>query len=466
MTEPRMISTPAAQGASATSAGRAAQATSPLGALLLRLHFYIGLFVGPFLLVAALSGILYALTPQLEDRLYATELYVDSRGPALPLARQIDAAREVVGPDARLGALRPAPMPGTTTRVMFRFEGVGHRAIFIDPATAEVRGDLPVYGTSGVLPLRTWLDLLHRELHLGEVGRLYSELAASWLWVAALGGLAVWLVRRGRLNTPMRRWHGRIGLGLLIGLLFFSATGLTWSKWAGGNIGVLRAHYGWSTPSVSTALAPAADATPVPHDEHAHHHHGAMDTPSGAPLDPARFDTVLAAARAAGIEAGKVEIVPSADPGKAWTVTEIDRSWPTRVDAVAIDPRTLAVIDHARFADYPLAAKLTRWGIDAHMGALFGLPNQLLLVLFAGGLVAMVIWGYLMWWQRRPVRATTSAGPWRTLRRLSLPAQLVIASGALVLGLALPVLGASLLLFLALDALLHAASRVRAAQRA
>lgn len=46
---------------------------------------------------------------------------------------------------------------------------------------------MTVYGTSGILPLRTWLDYLHRNLLLGDVGRVYSELAASWLWVTALG---------------------------------------------------------------------------------------------------------------------------------------------------------------------------------------------------------------------------------------------------------------------------------------
>lgn len=36
------------------------------------------------------------------------------------------------------------------------------------------------------------------------------------------------------------------------------------------------------------------------------------------------------------------------------------------------------------------------------MGLLFGLPNQLVLLAVAGGLAAMVIWGYVMWWKRRP----------------------------------------------------------------
>ena len=54
--------------------------------------------------------------------------------------------------------------------------------MFIDPYSLKVTGDMTVYGTSGVLPLRTTLDLLHSSLLLGDFGRNYSELAASWLW--------------------------------------------------------------------------------------------------------------------------------------------------------------------------------------------------------------------------------------------------------------------------------------------
>src|SRR5690606_30823976 len=105
--------------------------------------------------------------------------------------------------------------------------------------------------------------------------------------------------------------------------------------------------------------------------------------------DPVMFDHVLASARAEGISAGKVEIRPPAGENRAWTVTEVDRSWPTRVDAAAVDPRSLGVIDRTRFDEFPLAAKLTRWGIDAHMGTLFGLPNQIVLVAFGLALFVM-----------------------------------------------------------------------------
>lgn len=440
------------------SAVKPSPAPGALIALLHRLHFYIGLFIGPFLLVAAVSGVLYALTPQLEDHLYADALHTDSRGPQLPLAEQVAQAQRVVGADLSVGAVRPAPQAGDTTRVMFSSAKLGeseHRAIFIDPVNGAVRGDMTVYGTSGVLPLRTWIDQFHRGLLLGDVGRLYSELAASWLWVAVVGGVVLWAVRRARasrVKRGLRGWHATAGIWLALGLLFFSATGLTWSQYAGDNIGLLRAYYGWSTPSVATALGMPANK-PMNMGEHAEHHLHMAAHAAPLVLDPALFDSVLAAARSAGIAAAKVEIRPARSADKAWVVNEIDRRWPTHVDAVAVDPQGLNVVDQVRFAQYSLPAKLTRWGIDAHMGALFGLANQMLLVFFASGLAVMVVLGYLMWWRRRPTlgRTVTLFEAWRQLRPVG---RVGVVAVAVLLGVSLPVMGVSLLAFVLADVLL------------
>ncbi len=254
-------------------------------ALLKRIHFYIGLFVGPFIFVAALTGTLYVLTPQLENHLYAHELYTSSRGDIQPLSRQIEAAQAVVGGNVKIYAVRPSPAQGQTTRVMFSDPELGaskSRAVFVDPVTLKTLGELTVYGTSGILPFRTWLDELHRGLLLGDLGRNYSELAASWLWVAALGGVVLWATGRKKIRSNLklrgiaakqhnsRRWHSWLGLTLIAGLLFLSVTGLTWSQWAGDNISLLRAKMGWMTPSVSTHLMPGTPALPM--DEHADHH--------------------------------------------------------------------------------------------------------------------------------------------------------------------------------------------------
>lgn len=445
--------------------------------LVMRLHFYIGLFVGPFIVIAALTGTLYVLTPQFEDRLYAHALYVDTPGQAQPLSAQIKAAQTIMveQPHARLLAVRPAPTPMSTTRVMFSLPTLGpsqSHAVFIDPVTLAVRGQLTVYGTSGILPFRTWLDHVHQGLLLGSVGRLYSELAASWLWVAALGGIYLWFMTRtqaryrpGRPSAKsptlraarLRHWHTRLGAMLLLGMLFFSTTGLTWSQWAGGNIALWRAAMGWQTPTVNTVLTQSAPL--MSHDEHADHHGHMLHATHQIPaLDVTRFDHILHAARDAGLVSAKLEIRPATVANQAWTVTEIERHWPTQADAVAINPTNVEIVDHVRFSQYPLAAKLTRWGIDAHMGILFGLPNQLLLAAFGIGLCVMILWGYRMWWIKHTrQRLQGMPSPVNTLfaafRELDHRAKGMIIVITLLLSVCLPVMGISLLLFLFIDML-------------
>lgn len=454
----------------ASAAGDRRRASPLWVALITRLHYYIGLFVGPFLLVAALSGMAYALTPQLEDWLYHDALTTQSEGKPQPLSRQIDAARQSAGVDSVVAAVRPAPEPGMTTRVMFAGDGPSeHRALFIDPVTLDVRGDMTVYGTSGVLPLRTAIDQFHRSLLLGDIGRLYSELAASWLWVAALaGGLLWWRQRRARRqhrvqrevakSQRLRQRHATLGIVALIGLLFFSATGLTWSQWAGGNIAELRHLWGWGTPSVSTDLAASPDhkASADPHAaHHAGSHVGTMHMPATLAADD--FDRALDAARAAGIDAAKIEIVPPSAPMQAWKIREVGREWPTQVDQIALNPQTFAITDRADFASFPLAAKLTRWGVDLHMGVLFGLPNQLVLIAFAAGLVTLVCWGYAMWWKRRSasrpnsLSATSAQTMTAIYQGMDRRSRFGVVIVAVAFGYALPVMGASLVLFVIVD---------------
>ncbi|WP_312985257.1 PepSY-associated TM helix domain-containing protein [Atlantibacter sp.] len=431
--------------------------------LLRRLHFAIGLFVGPFIFVAALSGTLYVATPQLENIVYSSVLNGSREGEPQPIARQVDVTEQLTHHALRLHAVRPALEAGQTTRVMFSDPSLGvseHRAIFIDPVTLAVTGDLTVYGTSGILPLRQSIDYLHRSLLLGDVGRIYSELAASWMWIAALGGIVLWWVTRpARKRKPVKRsrfmaarqLHITLGLVLLAGLLLFSATGLTWSQYAGGNVDRLRAALGWMTPQVNTVISGKAAAAD-PHAEHHGRHHGAMATQE---IDSADFDRVMGLAQQNGIQATLLEIRPPRNSNQAWTVTEIDRRWPTQVDAVAINGETMQVIDRTDFNQFPLMAKLTRWGVDFHMGVLFGLLNQLALVGFGTALCVLIVMGYRQWWLRRP--AVASRNPAQTLCEAWLQLSMVGRISALIvtaaLGYAMPVMGFSVLLFLLIDVL-------------
>lgn len=430
-------------------ASRAALAPGALRAFLLRLHFYVGLFVGPFILVAAVTGLLYVLTPQIENRLYADVLYTEAKGPPAPLAAQAQAARQHLGPGLAISAIRPAPRPGMATRVLFSDPSLGeseNRTVFVDPVSLRVQGQLTTYGTSGILPFRMALDHLHRNLMLGDWGRYYSELAASWLWVTALGGVALWASgparRRGlRQMAPAqrRRWlHTTLGVSLSVVLLFVSLTGLTWSLAAGGRIDAARAALGWVTPSVDLSMGEGATGG------HADH---AMPDASAREERLHQLDAAMASARAAGLDSPMVEIrLPK--PGQAWMVREYDRSWPTQVDTLALAPDTLAVTSRADFAGFGPIPKLIRWGIDAHMGVLFGIANQILMAVVALGLIVVILYGYRMWWARRPVAGPPLLSAWG---RLSRPSRLVWGLVALALGWALPVLGLSLLGFLAVD---------------
>lgn len=466
--------------------------------LIVRLHFYIGLFIGPFIFVAALSGTLFVLTPQIENMIYAQALRTEATGTPHALSAQVQAAMDRMGVQALPYAVRPAPAPGMNTRVMVASPDLQrgeHRALFVDPVTLDIHGDLVVYGTSGTLPFRTWVDYLHRHLLLSEFGRNYSELAASWLWLAALGGLWLWFIGRRRTSAAQaelssrlraKRMHGLVGIWVAIGLLFLSATGLTWSKWAGGRIGELRQTMGWVTPSISTQLGTAVVAA-SPADEHAEHnggahagradepgqpgqpghasragmaHQGGSQSPAGdnaaAPATAsarpsAIFDPILQATRAAGIDSNKIEIRTPPAAGQAWSVREIDRSWPTQVDSIAIDPVTMTITSRADFATFPLIAKLIRWGIDMHMGILFGWVNQLLMATFGIALCVIVTLGYVMWIKRRPAPGApvqTVAAAWLGLSGLG---RVLAIVAAVALGWSLPLMGVSLLAFLCID---------------
>ncbi|MFD5826163.1 PepSY-associated TM helix domain-containing protein [Lentzea sp. NPDC060358] len=445
--------------------------TTPISVvpLLRRLHFYAGVLVGPFLVVAALTGMLYAFAPQVDDVLYGDKLWVEpTGGAARPVSDQVAAAQAAL-PEGTVTAVQLFDDPEATTRVVFSAPGLAEeysKTVYVNPYTAEVRGELTTW--AGATPAVTWLDQFHRDLQLGAVGNLYSELAASWLGVLSVVGLVLWLARRRTSRRKARAlllpekgakgvrrtrsWHGSLGVWALVGALFLSATGLTWSTYAGENFSAALVALNAKAPVLDTALPGSA---PVASSEHAAHNGTAGST---EPVDPDTFDRVLAAGRTAGLD-GPVEVAPAATPGSAWSVAQTDQTWPIRQDKAAVDPSTGTVTARADFADRPFLAKLSSWGIMAHMGLLFGLANQIALLLLAGTILALIFFGYRMWWQRRPTRADRSApfgtaprrGGWQQLPLwFVIPAPLVL----IAVGIAVPLLGISLVAFLVVDGII------------
>lgn len=444
-------------------------------ALLRRLHFYAGVLVAPFLFVAALTGLAYTLAPQINQVVYGDELRVDRVGDTtVPLADQVAAARKA-HPSGTLGTVSVFDDPEATTQISFATPELTAQdkvsTVYVDPYTGEVRGTLDTW--YGATPIQTWLDSFHRTLNLGDTGRLYSELAASWLWVISLGGLVLWIGRkrayrgeraaRRRAVLPdlkakgvrrTRGWHASIGVWIIAGMLVLSATGLTWSQYAGARFGAALDAMQGHAPALDTALAEGAT-----HSGGGHHGSGAETTERASDLPAgATLEQVL---RAAGPMTGRTDITIPADAETAYSVAQDDGLWPVGFDQVAVDPTTAQVTQRVEYEDWPFLAKLTKIGVRAHMGELFGVVNQVLLAALALGLLCVIVWGYRMWWQRRPTRTDRSAplgtapprGGWRTLPRWFLVVGVPVT---LFVAWAMPLLGITLGLFLVFDLLVGA----------
>ncbi|ERS50212.1 PepSY domain-containing protein [Corynebacterium kefirresidentii] len=408
-----------------------------------RLHKFTGVIIAPFLIVAALSGFLYALAPTFEPWIYHDEVTATAQGSPRSLDEQIAAAQRQ-HPDGTVVRVEPSEDPQETTRVLFDDPTAPNssytHAVFVDPVDLHITGELQQYGGSRALPFRTWASNGHRTLWLGEPGRLYAELAASWLGALSILGLYLWLKRKQRNKkqpSKVLALHARVGAWLLPGFLFLTVTGLTWSLVAGTSIGKVREELNWKEPSVATSVAEAGASTGAGehanHAEHVGHAGHAGHTGNHDAAELAGAQTAESTARSQGLT-GVLEMTPPEKPGDAWGVREARAAFKLRSDAVAVTPNG-EVIDRINSADWPLAAQLTSWLIQLHMGTLFGIYSQVALAVLALGLLVVSIAGLWMWWKK----------PRRSLPELKItPA---VLAGAVAYSIIAPLFGASLLLF-------------------
>jgi uncharacterized iron-regulated membrane protein len=398
-----------------------------------RWHFYAGLFCAPFVLWLAVTGSLYLWKPQIEtwiDRPYAN----------LPVT--------AVAPPSRLAAAAVAAVPGSAFKAYqlpVRENDAAQVQVMKDGETIRVY----VHPESGramkVVAEKDrffrWIFRLHGELILGSAGSFLVELAASWAVVMILTGLFLWWPRgrgpagvlwprigaRGRILW--RDLHAVTGMWVSIFALFLLVTGMPWASNWGALFKQARALTG--TAAVQDWPGGGEHAE---HGAHAGHH---MAGPALRQLD-----IVTLAARQLALAP---PVLLSPGEGGGWTVKSDAANRPLR-KTLTLDGATGAVRDREDFADRHVIDRVVGYGIAAHEGQLFGIANQLLGMATALGLMLLTVSAYVMWWRRRPPGSI--GGPWRHHDdRLPKPA---VAVGV-VLGLLLPLFGATALLAAAVD---------------
>ncbi|GAB3678664.1 PepSY-associated TM helix domain-containing protein [Saccharopolyspora tripterygii] len=419
---------------------------SGLAAVARRVHFIAGLAVAPFLAVMCLTGLANAFTPQIVNAVHGQELFADNTaGEPGPASEQVAAALSQ-HPQATLKAVLPPAEPGRTTGVVLSTTGLPDidrfsdedLTVYVNPHTNRVQGELTT--VKDRTPTQVWLRNVHGNLHLGQVGRVYSEFATSWVPVIVVCGLVLRLAhgRRSGTVTPRARTrarHSTWGLCLGLGLVALAVTGFSQSHYVGDRFDQVLANLSSSEPELDT------DAVAVP---------------PGA--QPVGVDQALEAAHADGLR-GELTVTAPTEPGEVFAVAETGDGWPVQNDRIAVDPHTGQVIDRVAFEDFPLLAKLNVLGIKAHDGTLFGIANQVVVSTLALGTLVLTGFAYLMWWRRRPTGAAWPSPPgpvWRALPRAALIGAVVLGA---ILAWAMPVLGVSLIGFLVLDSIIRAAER-------
>jgi len=303
---------------------------------------------------------------------------------------------------------------------------------------------------------------LHGELMLGGAGSMMVELAASWTIFLLLTGLYLWWPRGRRLGGvlyPRLRQRGRVfwrdlhavvAVWVSLFALFLLFSGLPWAKSWGGLLRSARQHWAqahtvpdWTIGSADERAAiTAANTQP---DEHAMHRGmaGMTATPNPA-IDYSTLDRVLPAVEAQHL-ATPVLIAPPSLKHAGWTARSDADDRSRRAD-LTLDPVDGHVLQRVDFAQRPWLDRMIGYGVAIHEGALFPPLNQVLSAFTALGLITACLSAAVMWWKRRPIG------------RLGAP---LVHKGAryplgfivllVLLGLFLPLLGASMVVLLALE---------------
>jgi uncharacterized iron-regulated membrane protein len=461
------------------SSGAPAPATPPAGTSKLylaawRWHFYAGLYVIPFFMMLAITGMAMAWIAYIDGR-DGERIAVQPQEIAQSVSVQADAALAAIPG----GTLKQYVAPrAADLAAIFRVDLDGKATmIAVDPYTATVLAEFP--RRSG------WYDFfdnVHSDLLLGVTGDRMIEIAASLGMVLIVTGLYMWwprgfgwravlvpsFARGGR--AMWRSLHGVLGFWISLFLVFFLVSGLSWAGVWGGMM----------VQAWSQFPAEKWDNVPLSDDTHASMNHGPKEVPwaleqtpmpaSGSQAGTAglpagtgiTIDTMDRLAREIGFDGRYQMNVPTGETG-VYTFSRdsmsTDSTDPMSDRTVHVDRYTGNILADVRYEDYSWAGKAMAVGIALHMGTM-GLWSVLANTLVCLSVLFLCASSVVMWWKRRAGGLRLSAPP--------LPRDMPLCQGAtlvaLAVSMAFPMAGLTLLVVMVVDMLVL--SRIPALKRA
>ncbi|WP_443697726.1 PepSY-associated TM helix domain-containing protein [Pseudomonas sp.] len=432
-----------------------------------RWHFYAGLFVAPFMVLLALTGIIYLFKPQLDPLMYGDLLTVPAAEHALSADEQLQRAKAAY-PRGTLSKYLP-PADATSSAQFVMHDGGREVTVFVDPYRGTVLGTQDAKNN-----LQAIARALHGELMIGTVGDRLIELAAGWGVMLVISGVYLWWPR-GKSSSgvlwPRFTTRGRVfwrdlhvvtgfwGAALLLVMLL---SGMAWTGFWGKQYAELWNRFPaamWNAIPTSDQQARvlntatqqtvpwALENTPMPvSGDHAEHmNHGAMHAAPAAPT--IRLQQVVDLATARKVEPG-YSITPPTTAEGVFTVAVFAND-PRNDATLHVDQYTGKVLADVRWEHYNGVARATETGVMLHEGKMFGWVNQLIVLLICLMILLSAVSGVVIWWKRRP-----AGGLGVPPLRHDLPKWKTAMVIMLGLAIIFPLVGASLIVVWALDRLL------------
>lgn len=428
-----------------------------------RWHFYAGLFVAPFMVMLALTGIIYLFKPQLDSLMYSSLL-------------EVPAGHHTVPADDLLQRVKAAYPQGQVTQYMppvnaqrsaqFVVKNAGHELnVFVDPYHGDILGEQDAKQN-----LQAIARAIHGELMIGTVGDRLIEMAAGWGVVLVVSGLFLWWPRGQaegilwpRLNARGRvLWrdlHAVTGFWGATLLLVMLLSGMTWTGFWGKQYAAVWNVFPaamWnnvptsdiearSLNSATRQTVPwAMENTPMPMSgDHAEHmNHG--NTHAGPAAPAISLQDVQNIASERKVEPGYSITLPATATGVFTIAVFADD--PRNDATLHVDQYTGKVLADVRFEHYGTVARATEIGVMLHEGKMFGTFNQIVVLLICLMILLSAVSGVVIWWKRRP-EGKFGVPPLRH----DLPTWKTGVAIMLVLAVVFPLVGASLLVVWLLD---------------
>lgn len=434
-----------------------------------RWHFYAGLFVAPFMVMLALTGTLYLFKPQLDPLMYGNLMNVPAGHHSLS-ADDLLSRVQAAYPKGQVTQYLPAVDAERSAQFVVKTAD-SELNVFVDPYRGEILGD-----QDAKYNLQAIARAIHGELMIGTVGDRLVEMAAGWGVVLVVSGVYLWWPRgkggagilwprlssRGRvLWRDLHAVTGFWGAALLLVMLL---SGMTWTGFWGKTYSEVWNKFPaamWDNVPTSDEQARdlntaarqtvpwAVENTPMPMSGD-HAEHMAHNSASSAPAAPTvSLQDVQEIAVQRQVEPGYSITFPTTASGVFTIAVFADD--PRNDATLHIDQYSGKVLADVRWEHYGPVARATEMGVMLHEGKMFGLLNQLIVLLICLMILLSAVSGVVIWWKRRP-QGKVGVPPLRH----DLPTWKTGVFIMLALAVAFPLVGASLVVVWVLDRMLQA----------